>query len=222
MLPPSVPGHAGVRRSLSGRSPNEYEAIPEARDLGWMFYDFDYSTTPPGDRFFRAELRDGRVEVPPPGSLGGALVILQALADYYERKRAADPDRDPRVGVRTPGDPFRRRPLRGGRVPQHRGHAGRGGRAKRKGRTFLVPKAAKRAGRRRSAPASYGTSPTTRWDSSRRERRQKRVQEAASGLPREESRRSLVADPEDTGLRALLAFLQAGALDTVRTHATWS
>ena len=52
-----------------GPVPERYEAIPEARDLGWMFYDFDYATTPPGDRFFRAELRDGRVEVPPPESL---------------------------------------------------------------------------------------------------------------------------------------------------------
>lgn len=45
-----------------------YEAIPGVRDLGWMFYDFDYSTTPPGDRFFRAELRNGRIEVPRPDS----------------------------------------------------------------------------------------------------------------------------------------------------------
>lgn len=52
-----------------GPVPERYEAIPEARDLGWMFYDFDYSTTPPGDRFFRAGLRDGRVEIPSPGSL---------------------------------------------------------------------------------------------------------------------------------------------------------
>ena len=52
-----------------GPVPEQYEAIPEVRDLGWMFYDFDYSTTPPGDRFFRAELRNGGIEVPPPGSL---------------------------------------------------------------------------------------------------------------------------------------------------------
>ena len=51
-----------------GPVPEQYEGISEVRDLGWMFYDFNYSTTPPSDRFFRAELRDGRVEVPPPGS----------------------------------------------------------------------------------------------------------------------------------------------------------
>ena len=52
-----------------GPVPQEYEAISGARDLGWMFYDFDYSTTPPGDRFFRAKLRDGRIEIPAPDSL---------------------------------------------------------------------------------------------------------------------------------------------------------
>lgn len=52
-----------------GPVPAAYEAIPDVQDLGWMFYDFDYSTTPPGDRFFRAELRDGRIEVPRPDSL---------------------------------------------------------------------------------------------------------------------------------------------------------
>jgi CRISPR-associated protein Cas5d len=46
--------------------PAEYEAINADRDLGWMFYDFDYSTTPPGDRFFRASLRSGHVDVPEP------------------------------------------------------------------------------------------------------------------------------------------------------------
>lgn len=52
-----------------GPVPEEYEAISGMRDLGWMFYDFDYSTAPPRDRFFRAELRDGRIEVPLPDSI---------------------------------------------------------------------------------------------------------------------------------------------------------
>lgn len=52
-----------------GPVPAVYETIPDDRDLGWMFYDFDYRTTPPGDRFFRAELRNGRVDVPEPESL---------------------------------------------------------------------------------------------------------------------------------------------------------
>lgn len=43
--------------------------IRESQDLGWMFYDFDYRTTPPSDRFFRARLENGRIDVPPPESL---------------------------------------------------------------------------------------------------------------------------------------------------------
>lgn len=43
-------------------------AIDETRDLGFMFYDIDYDRnhTP---LFFRAELRDGVMRVPAPGSL---------------------------------------------------------------------------------------------------------------------------------------------------------
>lgn len=52
-----------------GPVPGEYDPIDEGRDLGWMFYDFDYSTQPPGDRFFRARLQNGRIHVPPPESL---------------------------------------------------------------------------------------------------------------------------------------------------------
>jgi len=52
-----------------GPVPDSYERIPEDRDLGWMFYDFDYQITPPADRFFRARLEDGRIDVPPPDSL---------------------------------------------------------------------------------------------------------------------------------------------------------
>ncbi len=39
------------------------------QDLGWMFFDFDYSTTPPTDRFFRARLVDGCIEVPDAASM---------------------------------------------------------------------------------------------------------------------------------------------------------
>ena len=43
--------------------------VPETRDLGWMFHDFEYE----GDRrarFFRASLDQGRMIVPPLGSEG--------------------------------------------------------------------------------------------------------------------------------------------------------
>lgn len=52
-----------------GPVPDGYQTISDSPDLGWMFYDFDYQTTPPGDRFFRAELRNGCVDVPDPDSL---------------------------------------------------------------------------------------------------------------------------------------------------------
>lgn len=52
-----------------GPVPDGYAPLGETRDLGWMFYDFDYSKTPPGDQFFRAHLEDGRLDVPPPESL---------------------------------------------------------------------------------------------------------------------------------------------------------
>jgi CRISPR-associated protein Cas5d len=35
------------------------------RDLGWMLHDIDFSMTPPEPRFFRAQLQDGSIEVPP-------------------------------------------------------------------------------------------------------------------------------------------------------------
>lgn len=52
-----------------GPVPEGVTPIRETQDLGWMFYDFDYQTTPPSDRFFRARLQDGCIEVPSPESL---------------------------------------------------------------------------------------------------------------------------------------------------------
>ena len=39
--------------------------VQESRDLGWMFYDFDYSSNPPAPRFFNARMEKGVVIVPP-------------------------------------------------------------------------------------------------------------------------------------------------------------
>jgi CRISPR-associated protein Cas5d len=44
------------------------QAIDETRDLGFMLYDMDHSGVGPMPMWFRAELRDGRVLVPPLGS----------------------------------------------------------------------------------------------------------------------------------------------------------
>lgn len=53
-----------------GPVPDEYSPIESSTPLGWMFYDFDYDQSPPGDQFFRATLNEGVVEVPAPDSLG--------------------------------------------------------------------------------------------------------------------------------------------------------
>ncbi len=49
---------------LNGSTP---EPIHESRDLGWMFYDYDYGGAEPMPRFFNAKLKEGRVGVPPAG-----------------------------------------------------------------------------------------------------------------------------------------------------------
>ena len=44
------------------------EPIDETRDLGWMFYDFDYTANPPSPRFFNAHMEKGVIIVPPADS----------------------------------------------------------------------------------------------------------------------------------------------------------
>lgn len=43
-------------------------AVPETRDLGFMLWDIDHAAPGRPSLFFRAELRDGVMEVPQPGS----------------------------------------------------------------------------------------------------------------------------------------------------------
>lgn len=40
------------------------QPITESRDLGWILYDMDHSSGEPMPRFFRAEMRNGSIEVP--------------------------------------------------------------------------------------------------------------------------------------------------------------
>ena len=42
--------------------------IDDTRDLGWMFYDYDYSSSSPTPRFFEAKLKNGRLSIPEPHS----------------------------------------------------------------------------------------------------------------------------------------------------------
>ena len=39
--------------------------IDESRELGWMFFDYDYSVNPPAPRFFNARMESGAVAIPP-------------------------------------------------------------------------------------------------------------------------------------------------------------
>jgi CRISPR-associated protein Cas5d len=39
--------------------------ILEDRDLGWMLQDLDFAVDPPQPKFFRAEMKKGRISVPP-------------------------------------------------------------------------------------------------------------------------------------------------------------
>lgn len=48
---------------LSENTENEAPPIDETRDLGWMLYDMNYSCDPPAPLFFRAELKNGIVEL---------------------------------------------------------------------------------------------------------------------------------------------------------------
>ncbi|HOI17865.1 MAG TPA: type I-C CRISPR-associated protein Cas5c [Geobacteraceae bacterium] len=51
----------------SSESP-EPKTIDESRDLGFMLYDIDFAGSEPMPLWFRAQIRNGRVHVPPAGS----------------------------------------------------------------------------------------------------------------------------------------------------------
>lgn len=48
---------------LAENTENETPPIDETRDLGWMLYDMDYACDPSAPLFFRAELKNGIVEL---------------------------------------------------------------------------------------------------------------------------------------------------------------
>lgn len=146
-------------------------------------------------------------------------MILQALADYYDRKRAADPSAIPEWGFEHREIPFVI-------VLSERGEflniedtrdatAGR-----KKGRTFLVPKPPKRAGKAIRAyllwdKPDYALGLVAEMKKAERVRKQHQAF-------REKIEEVFGPDPEDNGLRALLAFLRADELDAVWGHPTGS
>ena len=145
-------------------------------------------------------------------------MILQALADYYERKRTADPNATPEWGFEHREIPFVIVLSKTGKFLNIEDTRDAGAGSK-KGRRFLVPKAAKRAG---PAIRAY-----LLWDKLdyalgfvAEKKKPERVQKQHRAF-REKIEEVFGLDPEDAGLRALLAFLQAGELDTVWTHPAW-
>ena len=144
-------------------------------------------------------------------------MILQALADYYERKRAADPDGTPEWGFEHREIPFVIVLSKEGEFLniEDTRDAGAG---KRRGRRFLVPEAEKRTSAIRA---------NLLWDKPdyalgfvAERKRAERVQKQHRAF-RERIEEALGPDHEDIGLRALLAFLHAGDRDVVWTHPTW-
>jgi CRISPR-associated protein Cas5d len=52
---------------VQGNSP-EMIPINDTRDLGWMFYDYDYSGKSPTPMFFQAKMENGHLAIPTPNS----------------------------------------------------------------------------------------------------------------------------------------------------------
>lgn len=144
-------------------------------------------------------------------------MILQALADYYARKRAADPGGTPERGFEHREIPFVIVLSEEGEFLniEDTREAGQG---KRKGRRFLVPEAEKR---------TIAIRANLLWDKPdyalgfvAEKKKAERVRKLHRAF-RERIEDVFGRDPEDAGLRAMLAFLRSGELDSVWTHSTW-
>lgn len=144
-------------------------------------------------------------------------MILQALADYYERKRVADPEGTPEWGFEHREIPFVIVLSEEGEFlnieDTRDATAGR-----KKGRTFLVPEAEKRTSAVRANLLWDKPDYALGFVAARRRAERVRKQHRAF---RERIKEVFGPDPEDIGLRALLAFLQAGEPDAAWTHPTW-
>lgn len=166
-------------------------------------------------------------------------MILQALAAYYERKRAADPDATPERGFENREIPFvivfssegEFRNIEDTRDST----AGR-----KKGRIFLVPKAKKRASAIRAnllwdkpeyalrlAPEAVEELGRKKYRTAGGEELEKKVARFAKRVHeqhrafREKIEEVFGPDPDDIGLQALLGFLEAGRGDRAWAHPTW-
>jgi CRISPR-associated protein Csd1 len=144
-------------------------------------------------------------------------VILQALADYYERKRAADPRAIPERGFEHREIPFVIVISEEGEFlnieDTRDAEAGR-----KRGRTFLVPEAEKRTSAIRANLLWDKPDYALGFVADRKRAERVRKQHGAF---RDRITEVFGPDPEDIGLRALLVFLEAGEPDAARTHPTW-
>ena len=166
-------------------------------------------------------------------------MILQALADYYERKRTADPDGTPEWGFEHREIPFVIVLSKEGKFLniEDTRDAGAG---QKKGRRFLVPKAAKRTSAIRANllwdKPDYALRLDTKaveelvrkkYRRARQEELERRVARFAKRVReqhrafRERIEEVFGFDPDDIGLLALLALLEAGRWDSAWAHPTW-
>lgn len=166
-------------------------------------------------------------------------MILQALADYYERKRAADPSAIPEWGFEQREIPFVIVLSEEGEFlnieDTRDGTAGR-----KKGRAFLVPKAAKRTSAIRANllwdkpdyalrldPETVAELVRKKYRRAGQEELERRAARFAKRVRkqhrafREKIEEVFGPDPDDLGLRALLAYLEAGRGDGAWAHPTW-
>ncbi len=144
-------------------------------------------------------------------------MILQALADYYERKRAADPSATPEWGFEHREIPFVIVLSEEGEflnIEDTRDTTA----ARKKGRRFLVPEAEKRTSAIRANLLWDKPDYALGFVAKRKGAERVRKQHRAFGERIEDV---FGPDPADIGLRALLAFLQADKPDAVWTHPTW-
>ncbi len=153
-------------------------------------------------------------------------MILQALTEYYERKRAVDPDAQPDPGFERKEIPFIIVLSEEGKflnIEDTREGEGR----KKRGRVFTVPQAVKRSSGIRACllwdKGDYVLGATAAESASTGNA----IKAAAKVAQRHRAFREKIEevfgeDPADPGIRAVLGFLRAGPLDQVRSHLLWA
>ena len=166
-------------------------------------------------------------------------MILQALADYYERKRAADPSAIPERGFEHREIPFIVVLSDEGKflnIEDTRDTTV----ARKKGRAFLVPKAAKRTSAVRANllwdkpdyalrldPEAIEELVRKKYPRAGKEELERKVARFAKRVRKqhrvflERIHEVFGPDHDDLGLRALLAFLEAGRGDSAWAHPMW-